>query len=317
MIRWGVLGLGNISERFRSSLKYSKTGELYAVASYTKKKRDDFKLNNPGIVVYDDYESILMDPNIDVVYIAARHKDHYRLSKEALIHHKAVLCEKPACFSEEQAKELCQISKENNVFYMEGLKSRFIPAINELKQMFNSGKLGTVTHMETSFCNVAEYDENSYLFDNEQGGAFYDLASYNIASITDYMNFDSYEVICKSEFNYGVDTYDLIELKFDNGSDAVIEVGIDRESSRELLIKTTNAKISAKPFYRPSTINIVMDDGEVIIIDKPYEVDDFFGEIEEVHTCIKDKKIESSRLTHSNIIYNTKIFEELKSIVSK
>lgn len=102
MIKWGIIGAGHIAQRFAKSLIHSNQGKLYAVASHTDTKLGLFKEEYPGISTYTDYMQLLEDENVDVVYIALRHKDHYKWSKEALLHKKAVLCEKPATLTVEE-----------------------------------------------------------------------------------------------------------------------------------------------------------------------------------------------------------------------
>lgn len=45
MVKWGIIGLGNIAMRFAKSLSYSNDGELYVIASKTKEKRNNLTLD--------------------------------------------------------------------------------------------------------------------------------------------------------------------------------------------------------------------------------------------------------------------------------
>ena len=108
MIQGGILGIGNIAKRFIKSLEMSVKGQLYAAASYTESKCEEFLNEHPDVKVYHDYEDLLNDENVDAVYLAMRHIDHYRWAKRALQHHKAVLCEKPATLYKWQMEDLKQ-----------------------------------------------------------------------------------------------------------------------------------------------------------------------------------------------------------------
>ena len=81
MIQWGILGIGNIAKRFIKSLEMSEKGQLYAAASYTESKCEEFLNEHPDVKVYHDYEDLLNDDNVDAVYLAMRHIDHYRWAK--------------------------------------------------------------------------------------------------------------------------------------------------------------------------------------------------------------------------------------------
>ena len=170
MIRWGIIGAGNIAKRFVNSLNNSENGKLYAIASYTKANRDYYLENFNDVKAYDNYVSLLEDENVDAVYVATRHNDHYTWVKEALLHKKAVLCEKPATLHQYQTKELCELAKKMNVFFLEGIKTRFVPLVYDIKKALDDGVIGDILRVETCFAYDTPYKEGSYLFDNIQGG---------------------------------------------------------------------------------------------------------------------------------------------------
>ena len=152
-------------------LAYFDDASLYAIASYTAKKREEFVHEHPDVIAYDDYHALLDDKNIDAVYIAMRHNDHYQWAKEALMKGKAVLCEKPATLSLNQTQELCYLAIQNHTFFMEAMKTRFIPLIDDIKKELDSGVIGDILNIETYFCSDVPYQPQHYLFDEKQGGA--------------------------------------------------------------------------------------------------------------------------------------------------
>lgn len=312
IIQWGILGLGNISGRFAQSLTNSKNGTLYGAASYTQYKRENFKEKYPNVNIYDNYDDLLKDPTIDVVYIALPHADHYKWSKEALLNGKAVLCEKPATLSYQETLELCNLSKEKNLVFMEAMKTRFIPAITEIKKVIADGMIGDIKRVETCFCGQMEFQEGRYIFDKEQGGALYDMGNYNIASTLDYIHADVIEIKPHVEYKYGVDCYDDIELVFDTKQTARIEVGLDRTKERTLNIIGTKGTITSNNFYRPEQFTINLNNGESAVIKKPYIQDDFFGEIEEIHNCINDHEYESKGMSHQDSLDCINLLEKIK-----
>ena len=82
--------MGNIGNRkycqnvfIKKFQKKSTNGQLYAAASYTESKCEEFLKEHPDVKVYHDYEDLLNDENVDAVYLAMRHIDHYRWAKKA------------------------------------------------------------------------------------------------------------------------------------------------------------------------------------------------------------------------------------------
>lgn len=312
MIHWGVLGLGNISKRFMKSLSYSDEGALYAVAALTPSKRENFHKQNPSIKVYDSYQDLIEDEEVDAIYIALRHGDHYDWAKEALLHNKAVLCEKPATLSLQQTQELCDIAKKKHTFFMEAMKTRFVPMMNEIKKIVDQGVIGNIQRIETSFCNDVPYKEGSYLFDLKQGGILYDCGIYNIETILDFIHSPIKDINVHFEEKYGVDVYDLIELTFESGQTALIECAMDRSSNKDMKIIGEKGTITTSPFYRPIEATVEFDNGESFSGSKPYVYDDFYGEIEETHRCISYILEESPRMTHLDSCRAIELIEKIR-----
>jgi len=312
MIKWGVIGYGNIAKRFIESLSHNENGELYAVATRSGKGIDDLLQRYPHLCYYEDYQQLLDDDCIDAIYIALPHQSHYKWAKQALLKKKAVLCEKPATLSYQQTKELCDLSKQTHTFFMEAMKTRFIPLIQDMKDMIQQETIGIVSRIETSFCNDVNYQEGSYLFDKKQGGILYDCGIYNIEMILDFIDSPLIKINGQYTYQYDVDVYDCIELTFKNQQTALIECAMNQTKEKRITIFGEKGKMIATPFYRPQEVTVILNDGKSYTHTKKYIVDDFYGEIEEVHRCIKEKLYESERMSHSDSLKAIKMIEMIK-----
>ena len=300
MINWGIVGAGNIARRFTISLKQSQHGKLYAIASYGKDNRARWKEEYPEVITYDDYTKLLDDPHVDAVYVATRHKDHYQWCKEALLRKKTVLCEKPATLEYQQTKELCDLARENQVFFMEAMKTRFIPLITDIKRVIDDGILGDILRVETCFAYQVGYRPGHYLHEKDQGGILNDVGSYNLASILDYIHSPIKHITSKVQYEYEVDANDIIELAFESGQTALIDIAFNENKEKKMTIYGTLGKLIANPFYRPEEATIILNSGEEYKIEKSYIYDDFYTEIEEVHYCVFNHLNESSRMSHQD-----------------
>lgn len=298
MIQWGIIGLGNIARRFAEGLSLSENGKLYAAASHSEEKRNYFQ-NKYNIKTYADYHQLLNDENIDAIYIALPHGHHYQWAKEALNKNKAVLCEKPVTLFLEQLEELIEISQRKHIFFMEAMKTRFIPMNKEINKLIKEHKLGDILRIETSFCNDVPYNEYSYLFDKKQGGILFDCGIYNIASILQFIDSDIKDIKGKYVIKYDVDVDDEIELLFVSGQSAMIECSMIQSKEKEMRIYGSLGTLVCSPFYRPQDITLEYNDGNVYKDEILYEKgNDFYSEIEEVHRCLNNDEIESSLMTH-------------------
>lgn len=312
MIHWGVIGLGNIAKRFIKSLSYSDVATLYGVASHTKSKRENFKKNHQNVKIYDNYQDLIDDENIDALYIALPHASHYKWAKAALLQNKVVLCEKPATLTYNQTQKLCELARKKHTLFIEGIKTRFIPMTNEIKSLVSKGVIGDIQRIETAFCGQHEYDENSYLFDTKQGGVLYDLGIYNIATILDFIDSPVTNITSNIQTKYNVDIHDEIELTFESGQTAFIEVSMNSPVKRNMKIIGTLGTIEADPFYRPTKATVHFSNGESFTGEKDYIHDDFYSEIEEVHRCIAYLEVESPRMTHQDSLDCIELIERIK-----
>ena len=312
---WGVIGAGNIAHRFAKSLQNSQYGKLYAVASHTENKREEFKNLYPQIITYDQYDDLLTDSQVDVVYIATWHKEHYQWAKKALLAHKAVLCEKPATLSSLQMKELVAIAKQEHIFFMEAMKTRMIPAIIELKKLLNQGVIGNIERVENQFCYDISHAKNTrYLFDKEQGGILQDVGSYTIASLLDYIHEPVKNIQCQCTFHKGVDIHDCIEIVFESGQSGYMEVAMNQKKPALMTIYGSHGKITCTPFYRPTKFTIYTRGGSQEIC-KDYVYDDFFTEIEEVHMCLQQNLYESTKMSLDDSMQCIQLLEQIREVM--
>ena len=106
-IRWGLLGAGRISGWFATGLSVlPDDAELYAIASRDLNKAQAFAEKFHVTTAYGDYESMIRDPNVDIIYVGTPIACHYENVRQCLLGGKNVLCEKAFTVNAAQAREL-------------------------------------------------------------------------------------------------------------------------------------------------------------------------------------------------------------------
>ena len=111
-IKWGIVGLGNIANQFASDLVLIENAELTAVASRDFSKAEQFGGKFNALRMYNSYDLLFEDPEVDIVYIATPHNSHAELSIKALESGKHVLCEKPLAQDLRDAEAILQASRQ-------------------------------------------------------------------------------------------------------------------------------------------------------------------------------------------------------------
>ena len=99
-------------------------------------------LTNPAMATLD-YQDIIKNPNIKVVYISTTpEQTHYPIARDCLRAGKHVLLEKPIALEFWEADELITLAKRGNVKFTIGYSQRFNPKIAYAKKKITDGTLG-------------------------------------------------------------------------------------------------------------------------------------------------------------------------------
>lgn len=121
---------------------------IAAIASSSGESRAEafrFKVQAPtDCACYGDYEALVSDPNVDIVYIASPHSHHFQHAMLCLLAGKHVVCEKPITVNAAQAKVLYQTAKERNLFLLDAVWTRYFPLSVQIREIIQSGEIGEV-----------------------------------------------------------------------------------------------------------------------------------------------------------------------------
>ena len=81
MINWGIVGLGNMGEKFAQSIQNVENSKLISIASRSKIKLNKFgnTFNIDNKNRYSDYLDLISSKNIDAVYISTLNNSHLEL----------------------------------------------------------------------------------------------------------------------------------------------------------------------------------------------------------------------------------------------
>lgn len=299
MIRWGIIGYGNIARRFIKSLKASPTGKLMAIAS--RSKTEEVQKDYPDVKIYEDYETLLADESIDVVYIALPHKLHVPLSLLALQAKKGVFTEKPAGLNAQEVLEVLTFAQKHQIFYGEALKTRYNQALSHLQHMINKGVVGPLTFMYANFCDdFSHLPANHHFFDRQQGGALLDLGSYPLGLISMFNPLELDEVQVKMELEEGIDRKTNATLFFRDGMKAHIEVSSTHIETRTAFLKGEKGMVYLQDSNRPTAYTVVTSEGTKTY-EFPFTTDDMSFEIEAVNRAIQQGLIETPEYPHQDI----------------
>lgn len=214
--RFAIMGAGNIANKFCDAVKLLDNCEVTAIASKSMERAREFADKNEIKGVYDSYEKMLAEEKPDCVYIAVTSDAHYELSMLCVKHSVPVLCEKAMFLNSAQAKEVFALAHQKNVFVMEAMWSRFLPAVRKAKEWVESGRIGEPVYGRAAIgFRAAKDPENRYFNPNLGGGAAYDLTVYCYEIMTWLIDWDVEVVKAAAVIGEtGVDVTDHVILRF-------------------------------------------------------------------------------------------------------
>lgn len=186
-IKWAVLGTGVIANEMAVALK--KIGRnIYAVGNRTYSKAVDFAKKYGIEKVYDDYNDMFTDSDVDVIYITTPHNTHIEFMKKAIRNDKHILVEKSITLNSRELNEAMELAALHNVVIGEAMTIYHMPVYKKLKEILTSGRLGKVNLITMNFGSYKEYNMNNRFFNrNLAGGAMLDIGVYALSFIRYFM----------------------------------------------------------------------------------------------------------------------------------
>ena len=187
-IRWAVLGTGVIAYEMAVALK--KNGRnIDAVGNRTHEKAVAFAEKYGIKKVYDNYNDMFTDPDIDVIYITTPHNTHIDFMRRAIENGKHILVEKSITLNSRELDEAIALADKKGVVIGEAMTIYHMPIYKKLKEILESGKLGKVNLITMNFGSFKEYDMNNRFFNkNLAGGAMLDIGVYALSFIRWFMD---------------------------------------------------------------------------------------------------------------------------------
>lgn len=267
-LKWGIFGPGNIARDFAQALN-RVNGEVYAVASRNKERAEKFARENNVKKAYGSYDEIIKDKDIDVVYIATPHSNHYEYIIKSLNNNKHVLCEKAITVNERELEEALKIARENNLVLEEAMTLFHMPLYEKVIKKINNEDLGKVNIVQVSFGSLKEYDENNRFFNLDlAGGALLDIGTYALSFARYFLSSMPEEILSTvKKAKTGVDEESGIILKTKEDEIATISLAFRSKMPKRGIVSCDNGFITIDNFPRANKATINYLDGAVEVIE--------------------------------------------------
>lgn len=254
---WGIIGSGQIAGQFAADLALAPGAALIANYSRTAANAKRFHETFGTGRAYSDLDAFVADPEIDAVYIATPNSMHLAQALKAIRSGKAILTEKPLAPSHTEASVIEREATRANVFAMEALWTRFLPAVAAAKAKVDKGEIGKIRRITAELAYKHPYDPKNRFFSRSLGGgASLDLGIYCVSLAMYFLGQPQKVSGLWHAAPNGVDMSSEIMLHYDDAQ-AELSCGFDRDGENHFVIEGTTGTIRLDaPFLKAKKLTV-------------------------------------------------------------
>ena len=287
---WAVLGAGVIANETAAAM--AKNGRrLYAVGNRTHEKAVAFAEKYGIEKVYDDFNDMFTDPDVDIIYITTPHNTHIDFMKKAIENKKHILVEKSITLNSDELSEAVKLAKKNGVVIGEAMTIYHMPIFKELKKILDTDELGRVNLITANFGSFKPYDMSNRFFNrNLAGGAMLDIGVYALSFVRYF--FDSSPNNTLSQVKYaptGVDEQSGLLLMNDEGQMASVMLSLHSKQPKRAMISCERGYIEIMEYPRAWEAKITdAESGESKLVKAGKNEDALWYEIEDMEKSVSN-----------------------------
>lgn len=319
-VRWGVVATGGIARTVTRDLSLLPDASLHAVSSRHHETALAFAREFGAAHTYADqgetpgYAQLVQDPDIDVVYVATPHGQHFEVAKAALEAGKNVLVEKAFTVNAHEAQALVDLASARGLFLMEAVWSRFVPGMLRALDIIESGDLGEIQWVSADLGFPAPRDPQSRIWDvSAGGGALLDLTVYPLLWAVGALGFPDSLTAVGSLNEDGVDEQNALTLSYSGGQLATLISSFVAHGPRTATVAGTEGVLtSVGSINNPS--ELVVRRGWDLARTETIDVvgRGYVYELREVVRCIQQGIVESPTMPWKHTVDTMRLFDGVR-----
>ena len=307
-----ILGAGRIAVHMAETLAGMDDVEAYAVGARELERAEAFAEKYGFTKAYGSYEEMLVDKEIDLVYIATPHSHHYKHAKMCLEAGKNVLCEKSFTVNAYQARALFKLAEEKNLLITEAIWTRYMPSRKMIQDIVESGVIGEVTSL-TANLSYAVTEKERIRKPELAGGALLDVGVYPINFASMVLGEEFKDVQSSAIFEGGVDILETIIMNFEGNKMATLQSGVREISDRMGSIFGTKGYIQVQNINNPEKITVFnQNHEETASYFPPKQITGYEYEVRACKKALKEGKIECPEMPHAETVRIMEIMDGLR-----
>jgi len=253
-LSFGVIGWGYWGPKIARNLDNLQDAKVTMVADLDARRLAPLSVKYSEMRTTTQIEGVFHS-DVDGVVIATPVRTHYQLAKEALLHGKHVLVEKPLTANVAEAEELVALAQERQRILMVGHTFEYNPAVNELRKLVQSGDLGKIYSIEAERLNLG-------LFRNDIN-VIWDLAPHDVSILLYLLGKRPVQVEVQAHAHLQPHIHDIahLNLGFTDGMTAHIHVSWLHPSKIRRVTVIGNARMAVYDDTNPAEMLKIYNKG--------------------------------------------------------
>ena len=254
-LRWGILSTAKIATgKVIPGILKADRCEIVAIASRDAELARDAAVNFGIPNAHGSYEALLLDPDVDAVYIPLPNHLHAEWTIAAVGAGKHVLCEKPLAMTAADAERMIEAADAAGVHLMEAFMYRHHPSWVAARGLVESGRIGRLSAVQTWFSYFNDDAANIRNIRAFGGGALFDIGCYAVN--LSRMLFDGeptrIAASMQRDAGSGVDVLTSAILDFDAGLASFDVFDADRDRPTSPHLRDRRADLDRDPVQHPA-----------------------------------------------------------------
>ena len=313
ILRWGLLCTAHINRALIPAIRNSQRSRLVSVASRTREKAINYAQAWEIPRWHDSYESLLSDPEIDVIYNSLPNALHAKWTIKALQAGKHVLCEKPIVLSVSDVDQLSNISHDTSRVVSEAFMYLHHPQTRKVKELIQGGEIGTLRFIRGSFTYVLTDENNVRMLPSLGGGSLWDVGCYPISYARYILESEPEQVFgWQTTSPTGIDLSFVGQMKFPGDIHAQFDCSFVTPYTSYMEFVGTQGSLHIPAPYKPGIgeiIHLTRDDQKIVLEIEGEEL--YSGEVRDLEEAILHQKPSQVSLMFSrgNIRTITSLYE--------
>jgi 1,5-anhydro-D-fructose reductase (1,5-anhydro-D-mannitol-forming) len=227
---WGVIGLGWAATGLVGpAINAEDDSQIVAATSRDAERAKAFGEKLGVRNLYTDYQEMLADPAVDVVYIATPNALHAEQAIAALRAGKHVLAEKPIAMNAADAEAVVAAAAESGTKLGTNFQTRHYAPVAEIKRLLDAGTIGDIVVIQAESSSGGVSPLKGWRTDADLAGmgAVYNLGVHPFDLVRYLAVSEVVEVTAMTDVGREpkLDTLSLTLLRFESGALGYVNAG--------------------------------------------------------------------------------------------